>query len=147
MGSSSGHIRNQTPPKPPLPKEKQRRLGPILKAIYLEQERVEFLLQQIMRKLEEIRSAKRDHSQHSVDTSKVMTEEEAGSILREMYSDGLSRGEAVSMVYIFAIKYADDLNGMDVHNVRSYSGIPEGYAAEISKGRNLAKYVRLELGL
>jgi len=69
---------------------------------------------------------------------------ELGERLRQMYQDA-DKGEAVLMIHLFGIMYADQINdpSIRISEVITASGIRESYAVEINKGVNLARYVCL----
>lgn len=71
-----------------------------------------------------------------------VTEDQLGRILRDMY-DNAARGEKVAHIHLFGIRYASEISnaGLTPKGVVRSSGIKESYAAEVSKGMNLAKYV------
>jgi len=71
-----------------------------------------------------------------------MTLQELGKILHDMYSDS-EDGEAVAMIHLFGVKYADEINdlGVSKRELAEAAGIGESYATEISKGVKLSKYV------
>ena len=72
-----------------------------------------------------------------------MTVDEAGRILREMYDAGKKRREAAVTMHLFGIRYAKDLDRLDVGNVLDAAGISRNYRGEINRGRNLGKFVAL----
>ncbi len=69
---------------------------------------------------------------------------ELGERLRQMYRDS-DKGEAVLMIHLFGIMYADQINDPSIRipAVITASGIKESYAVEVNKGVKLAKYVCL----
>lgn len=71
-----------------------------------------------------------------------MTISELGKVLNEMYSTALD-GEAVVMIHLFGIKYADFIqeSGISSKDIAIAADINESYGTEIRKGVNLAKYV------
>ena len=73
-----------------------------------------------------------------------MNEQEAVLLLHDMYMTGKASGEGVSMVYLFAIKHAEALKGMNVHRIRERAGLPPGYDPELDKAINLATYVEVK---
>lgn len=71
-----------------------------------------------------------------------MTINELGKILKEMYENA-PNGYQVANIHLFGVKYADiilDNNYKAIEIVR-VSGIYESYAAEVSKGIKLSKFV------
>lgn len=70
-------------------------------------------------------------------------ESELAKILKDMYRNARDR-EAVSMIHLFGIRYANELRQEDVsvNRVVELSGIPISYVAEVLKGIKLAKFVR-----
>jgi len=69
-----------------------------------------------------------------------MTEKELSNILADMYNNAL-KGESVSMIHMFGIKYADEIKKHGVKEIIERSGLNSSYATEVSKGMKLAKYV------
>ena len=63
--------------------------------------------------------------------------------LRQMY-DTAPRGEQVTHIQLFGIKYAVELARFAPASVAERAGIGRSYGTEINKGRNLAKYVKLK---
>ena len=63
--------------------------------------------------------------------------------LRQMYGNA-PEGEKVAMIHLFGIKYATELNRLPLKAVVDGAGVSEKYVTEVSKGRNLAKYVDLK---
>ena len=74
-----------------------------------------------------------------------MTLQELGNILHNMYFDS-EEGEAVAMIHLFGIKYANKINklGAPKREIAKAAGIRESYATEISKGVKLSKYVHVK---
>ena len=70
--------------------------------------------------------------------------EEAARILAEMYRQGKASRQASVHVHLFAIKYADQLEGMPLAELVERAGIDLNYKTEIRKGLNLAKFVQLK---
>ncbi len=68
--------------------------------------------------------------------------QELADILRERY-DTAPEGEKVVRVHLFGIKYAEELRSFSPGRVAKVAGVP-AVSNEISKGRNLAKYVVLK---
>lgn len=62
--------------------------------------------------------------------------------LREMY-DAAHPDEQALSVHLFGIKYAAELSRFSAAAVARHAGLGKGYASEINKGRNLARYVTL----
>lgn len=69
-----------------------------------------------------------------------MTEKELSNILADMYNNAV-KGESVSMIHLFGIKYADEIKEHGVREIVERSGLNSSYATEVSKGMKLAKYV------
>lgn len=67
---------------------------------------------------------------------------ELGEKLHDMYFNS-EDGEAVAMIHLFAIKYADSIkaSGKSMKEIAKAGGIRESYGTEISKGVKLAKFV------
>lgn len=72
-----------------------------------------------------------------------MTTEEAIRILSDMYHHA-PEGEMALQVHLFGIKYADQLEGLPLQEIGERATGRLGYHAEINKGRNLARYVKLK---
>ena len=70
---------------------------------------------------------------------------ELGEILHKMYFDS-GEGEAVVMIHLFGVKYADEINALNASGkaIAKAAGIRESYGTEIRKGVNLAKYVQVK---
>jgi hypothetical protein len=65
-----------------------------------------------------------------------------GKILHDMYSN--AKRDKVAMIYLFGIKYSDDIKRFDVAEIVKISGINVlSYATEIRKAIKLANYVVL----
>ena len=69
-----------------------------------------------------------------------MTTNEAAQILYRMYSTA-SRGDQVAQIHLFGIKYARDLDRLNIERVLEEAGMHNSYKTEINKARRLAKYV------
>lgn len=71
-----------------------------------------------------------------------MTIDELGKILHDMYFES-NDGEAVAMIHLFGIKYADEINatGVSMKALAKAGGIRESYGTELNKGVKLSKYV------
>ena len=63
------------------------------------------------------------------------------AILKRMYMDGRERKEAGVMVILFAVRYADELAGVNMTDLRERAGIPD-FAPHLKGGLSLARYVR-----
>ena len=72
-----------------------------------------------------------------------MNVQELADKLREMYETA-PKGEQATMIHLFGIKYAADLNGVSLASVIEHSGLHRSYVTEVNKGRKLAKYVDLK---
>ena len=73
-----------------------------------------------------------------------MTLSDLARQLRDDYDgNGVAKGIAAS-VHLFGIRWADELEGMSLRDLCVHAGIPVSYVVEISKGRNLAKYVEIK---
>ncbi len=72
-----------------------------------------------------------------------MMKSELASKLKSMYENA-KKGEAVAMIHLFGIKYADEIkeNNISCKTIAMEAGIKESYGTEISKGVKLAKYVQ-----
>lgn len=73
-----------------------------------------------------------------------MTDSLLGHVLKNFY-DSAPEGYKVASIHIFSIYYADLItNGnKQVKEIIKYSGLPESYHTEVSKGVKLSKYVLL----
>lgn len=71
-----------------------------------------------------------------------MTVEELGEILNDVYLNSPD-GEAVAMIHLFGIKYADEIRseGYTASEIVRAAQLNKSYSTEISKGIKLAKYV------
>ncbi len=72
-----------------------------------------------------------------------MTAEEAIRILSDMYSQA-PYSETALQVHLFGIKYADQLKGLNIHDIAERATGNRNWGVEINKGRNLAQYVKLK---
>lgn len=74
-----------------------------------------------------------------------MTLQELGNALSQMYFES-NDGEAVAMIHLFGIKYADEIreSGESMKAIALAAGIPESYGTEVAKGVKLSKYVQLK---
>ena len=68
--------------------------------------------------------------------------EEAAKILSAMYHQALPKEKALS-IHLFGIKYSDEIRDMPSKEIAERAGIKVSYGAEIRKGINLAKYVKV----
>lgn len=68
---------------------------------------------------------------------------DAANKLREAYFDA-PKGLKATNVHLFGIKYADQLPGMNLHDLAELAGLPRSYGVEINKGKNLAQFVELK---
>jgi hypothetical protein len=73
----------------------------------------------------------------------VMTAEEAGRVLREMYDNAEER-EKAAHIHLFGIMYSDELDGLTNTDIVREAGIAKSYHSEVAKGRKLAKYVTVK---
>ena len=71
-----------------------------------------------------------------------MTETELAAILSRMYL-GAPDGEAVAMIQLFGVQYADEIveSGSSPSRIVKLSEIPDSYGTEVHKGMRLARYV------
>ncbi len=65
---------------------------------------------------------------------------ELGKILADMYANAPKK-EQVTMIHLFGVKYAEDVQNVGVREVIEQSGIHSTYRTEINKAVKLAKYV------
>ncbi|MDX8340541.1 hypothetical protein SLH46_15180 [Draconibacterium sp. IB214405] len=70
-----------------------------------------------------------------------MTEKELSEKLADMYFNAM-KGEAVSMIHLFGIKYAEEIRNYSIKEIIEMSGLNPSYGTEVSKGMKLAKYVK-----
>jgi hypothetical protein len=73
-----------------------------------------------------------------------MTVDEAAALLAEMYRQGKAKKEASTYVHLFAIEYADQLDGISLAELTERAGISPNYRTELHKGIKLAQYVQLK---
>jgi len=71
-----------------------------------------------------------------------MEAKELGSILKGLY-DNAKRGQQVTKIHLFGIKYSEEILKAGIRQVIIESGIRSTYATEVSKGVNLADWVKL----
>ena len=71
-----------------------------------------------------------------------MTLDEAGRILRKMYDDPTT--DRVVSIHLFGIKYAEQIQDLTAQKIVDCAGLKKSYFAEVNKGKNLAKYVKLK---
>ncbi len=73
-----------------------------------------------------------------------MNVNELSEKLREMYR-GASQGDAVVMVHLFGIKYANEIreSGASPKEIVLAAGMSESYGVEVNKRINLAKFVQV----
>ena len=76
-----------------------------------------------------------------------MNVDQAARELRRMYDRGSRLQEVQQHIHLFGIIYADQLESLSVQEVVDRAGIPPSHSTEVSKGRNLAKYVQLKHGV
>ena len=69
--------------------------------------------------------------------------QELADRLREMYATAPPR-EKVVQLHLFGIIYAAEFSRFSPNAVVERAGLPRSYGTEVSKGRNLAKYVELK---
>lgn len=74
-----------------------------------------------------------------------MTLNELAAALADMYHNA-PKGEAVAMIHLFGIKYANELqqSKFSKKDIARAARIPESYGTEISKGIKLAPYVTVK---
>ena len=75
-----------------------------------------------------------------------MTTQEAIQILHGMYH-GADFGESVAHIHLFGIKYAGEIEGLNLQEIAREATGHSSYGSEISKGRKLAKYVTPKPGV
>lgn len=72
-----------------------------------------------------------------------MIQQKLGLILNKMYNEA-KKGEKVTMIHLFGIKYGNIIkeNNYSIKDIVKDAHISETYVTEITKGANLAKYVK-----
>jgi hypothetical protein len=65
---------------------------------------------------------------------------EPGNISAEMYANAPDK-EQVTMIYLFEVKYAEDIQKVGVLAVLEQCGMHSTYRAELNKAVRLAKYI------
>ena len=53
-------------------------------------------------------------------------------------------GEKVAHIHLFGIRYADELDGLNMDDILDLADEPRSYKTEIAKGRKLSKYVTIK---
>lgn len=72
-----------------------------------------------------------------------MTLKDLAAELAKMYNS-VPRGDKTTMIHLFAIKYASQLDELKEFNIKDLleaADMPTSYVTEINKGRRLSKYV------
>lgn len=69
-----------------------------------------------------------------------MTFDELAEVLRNMWESAPKGGKSI-MVHLFGIRYADELEGMDLKVIAELAGLRRSMGTEIYKGSRLAQYV------
>lgn len=69
--------------------------------------------------------------------------EQLADELRRMY-DAAPKGEQVTMIHLFGVKYAAEISRFTPAAIVQCAGLHRSYGTEVNKGRNLAKYVALK---
>ena len=69
-----------------------------------------------------------------------MSLDELAEKLRSMWEAAPSGGKT-PMVHLFGVRYAHELEGMDLAAIAELAGRPRSMGTEIRKGRALAQYV------
>jgi hypothetical protein len=70
-------------------------------------------------------------------------ERDLSGVLRDAWAKA-PQGDIVVRIHLFGIKYARELQGVDLRGLVDAAGIPKPYATEIRKGMRLADYVTLK---
>lgn len=65
-----------------------------------------------------------------------------GKLLKESY-DSAEKGEKVTMIHLFGIKYSEEIQKSNISEIITESGIYSTYKTELGKGVKLARYVKL----
>lgn len=63
-----------------------------------------------------------------------------GGILADMYNNAPKK-EQVTMIHLFGVKYAEDIQKVGIREVVEQAGIHSTYRTELNKAVKLAKYV------
>jgi hypothetical protein len=63
-----------------------------------------------------------------------------GKTLADMYKNAPKK-EQVTMIHLFGVKYADDIQKVGIREVVEQAGIHSTYRTELNKAVKLAKYV------
>ena len=74
-----------------------------------------------------------------------MTPEDLAKMLSEMYAKGSKSREKVTMVQLYGVKYAGEIEqcGVSPATIASMAQIPPSYGIDINSGKKLSKYVRV----
>lgn len=72
----------------------------------------------------------------------AMTVKEAGAILRRAYNNAPDK-EMMTGLFLFGIKYADDLDELPLRDVVREAGLQRNYYTEIRRGIKLAQYAQI----
>jgi len=72
-----------------------------------------------------------------------MNKDELADELRAMW-EAAPEGARSPMVHLFGIKYADELEGMNLKDIAELAGRPRSMGTEIYKGSRLAQYVTVK---
>ena len=72
-----------------------------------------------------------------------MTINQLGQELKEMYTNA-PKGEQVTNIYLFGIKYCKQIKEVGVKQVIEQSGLRPSYHTELSKAIKIGKYVTLK---
>jgi len=67
---------------------------------------------------------------------------ELANELRRAYTEA-QEGEKVTMIHLFAIRHAQDLQRHSIRELAHAAGLNESYVTEIGKGIRLARYVEV----
>ena len=75
-----------------------------------------------------------------------MRAEELAKELHRMYESGRGKNLMVTMIHLFGIRYADEIElcGATPTELCRMAGLRESFNAEVSKGRRLACFVELK---
>ncbi|MDE0312648.1 MAG: hypothetical protein OXI52_10320 [Caldilineaceae bacterium] len=79
-----------------------------------------------------------------------MNVDEMAEELRSMCAKGEHTEEISTMVHLFGVKYARELKGMTIKDLKilaKKAGRPSSMGSEIHKGRKLSKYVCVKQGV
>lgn len=71
-----------------------------------------------------------------------MTSDQLVKALREAYSVA-PKGDKVVAIHLFGIRFAEELEGHNTHEIAERAGISRSYGTELRKGMRLAHHVTI----